>query len=134
MDWKIEVIPVPVSDIDRAKAFYSEQCGFHVDHDTNVIGGPRIIQLTPRGSGCSIVIGTGLTQTPPGSIQGIQIVVEDVAAAREELLSRGVQMSGIYHYGENGRADGPGGRWNVFADFADPDGNTWVLQERPAEG
>jgi catechol 2,3-dioxygenase-like lactoylglutathione lyase family enzyme len=131
MDWKIEVIPVPVTDVDRAKAFYSNLPGFAVDHDTRISESMRVVQITPPGSGCSIVIGTGLPGTAPGSIQGVQFVVDDVARAREDLVSRGVDVSPVFHYEGSGRVDGPGGPWNTFATFEDPDGNGWTLQERP---
>ncbi|GGK65604.1 glyoxalase [Planomonospora parontospora subsp. parontospora] len=135
MDWKLEVVPVPVTDVDRAKDFYAEGLGFAVDLDIQVGDGARMVQLTPPGSGCSIHLNTGITGPPPGSLQGLQIVVPDIEAARAELAGRGVEVSGIRHYGEDGTlADGPGGRWNSFVFFSDPDGNGWVLQERPAGG
>ncbi|MEU7002560.1 TIGR03086 family metal-binding protein [Nonomuraea sp. NPDC046570] len=130
MDWKLEVVPVPVSDVAKAKHFYADQVGFVVDHDTRVSAEQRFVQLTPRGSGCSIVLGAATT--PPGSLQGLQLVVDDIEAAREELLGRGVQAGPIHHYGPEGMAEGRGGDWNSFVSFADPDGNGWVLQERPA--
>ena len=131
MDWKIEVIVMPVADLDRARAFYADRCGFHVDHDTQQApSSPRIIQLTPPGSGCSIVIGTGMPGTAPGSVQGIQIVVDDIDAAVSQLRGRDVEISDIFHFGAEGQAPGKGGPWNAFATFADPDGNGWVLQER----
>jgi predicted enzyme related to lactoylglutathione lyase len=132
MDWKIEVIPVPVTDIDRAKAFYSNLPRFVVDHDSRISESMRVVQITPSGSGCSIVIGTGLPGTAPGSIQGVQFVVDDITRAREELVSRGVEVSPVFHYEGSDRVDGPGGSWNSFATFNDPDGNGWTLQERPA--
>ena len=130
MDYKLEVVVVPVSDVDRAKRFYSEQCGFNVDlDDTN--GGMRIVQLTPPGSACSVTIGSGITTSPPGSYQGLQLVVVDIEAARTELTGRGVDVGSIRHF-ENGEwIDGKGGPWNSFASFADPDGNGWLLQETP---
>ncbi|MEU7899200.1 VOC family protein [Nonomuraea sp. NPDC049152] len=131
MDWKLEVVPVPVTDIDRAKRFYTEQVGFNADHDTQVNATTRFVQLTPPGSGCSIVIGAPVS-TAPGTLQGLQLVISDLAAARAQLLSHGVEVSDIKHYEKDGSlADGPGGRWNSFAFFADPDGNGWVLQESP---
>jgi catechol 2,3-dioxygenase-like lactoylglutathione lyase family enzyme len=133
MDWKLELVPVPVTEVDKAKAFYGEQCGFVVDHDTRVSDEIRIVQLTPPGSACSIVIGAEVS-TPPGSVQGLQLVVSDIEAARAELAGRGVEVSRVQHYGPGGvLADGPGERWNVFAFFSDPDGNGWVLQERPSD-
>ncbi|GAA2354059.1 VOC family protein [Nonomuraea africana] len=131
MEWKLEVVPVPVADVERAKRFYTEQAGFHADHDTQVNATVRIVQLTPPGSACSIVIGAPVS-TPPGVVQGLQLVVRDIAAARAQLVERGVEVSGIQHYEKDGTlADGPGGRWNSFAFFSDPDGNGWVLQESP---
>src|SRR5262249_19678532 len=120
MDWKIELIPIPVTDVDRAKAFYVEQAGFHADHDYQVHEGLRFVQLTPPGSACSIVLGDGVTEMPPGSQQGVQVVVADVAAARRQLIERGVTASEIDEQ-----------PWGLFVRFNDPDGNTWVLQEIP---
>jgi catechol 2,3-dioxygenase-like lactoylglutathione lyase family enzyme len=130
MDWKIEVIVVPVSDVDRAKAFYTEQLGFHLDVDHQA-GETRVVQMTPAGSGCSVTVGTGLTAMAPGSLKGVQICVADIDAAREELTGRGVQVSPIRHVGENGWEDGKGGEWNSFFFFDDPDGNSWAVQESP---
>lgn len=128
MDFRLEVVQVPVSDVDRAKAFYAEQVGFHLDRDHQVSETVRIVQLTPPGSGCAIVIGTGLADMAPGSLQGLQLVVADMDAARDALVGRGVEVSGIEVLGRPGR---PGIR---FAHFRDPDGNGWVLQEeRPYE-
>lgn len=121
MDWKLELVPVPVTDVDRAKAFYVEQVGFHADHDQQVHETLRFVQLTPPGSACSIVIGTGITPMTPGSQQSPQIVVEDVAAARLELLGRGVRASDVDVQ-----------PWGSFVTFADPDGNTWSLQQLPS--
>ncbi|GAA4581540.1 VOC family protein [Planotetraspora phitsanulokensis] len=133
MDWKLEVVPIPVSDIDRAKSFYGEQVGFAVDHDTQAGPGTRFVQLTPPGSACSIVLGVN-SGMPPGSVQGVQIVVPDIEAARAQLAERGVAVSPVQHFGADGAlADGHGGRWNAFVFFSDPDGNGWVLQERPAD-
>lgn len=132
MDWKIELIPVPVSDIDRAKHFYSEQLGWVVDLDHQPNETTRLVQLTPPGSGCSIMVGTMEFDTAPGSLQGIQIVVADIEAARAELVGRGVDCAPIRHFDGNGWADGKGGDWNSFVNFSDPDGNGWVLQESPA--
>ena len=130
MDYKLEVVVVPVSDVDRAKAFYGERCGFPVDLDTTN-GGLRVVQITPPGSGCSITIGTGITSAQPGSYEGLQLVVTDIEAACEELRGRGVDVGPIRHF-ENGEwLDGKGGPWNSFANFADPDGNRWVLEETP---
>ncbi len=120
MDWKIELVPIPVSDVDRAKAFYVDQVGFNADHDHQVNENLRFVQLTPPGSACSIVLGTGMSQMEPGSQQGVQVVVEDVAAAREELVARGVKASDVDVM-----------PWGSFVYFSDPDGNSWALQELP---
>jgi predicted enzyme related to lactoylglutathione lyase len=130
MDWKIELIPVPVSDVDRAKRFYNEQLGFAVDLDDRPNEAMRIVQLTPPGSACSIMVGTA--ESTPGSLQGVQIVVADIEAARAELVARGVECSPVRHFDGRGWAEGKGGPWNSFVSFSDPDGNGWVLQERPA--
>jgi len=119
MDWKLELVTVPVSDVDRAKAFYVEQAGFNADHDHVVSEGLRFVQLTPPGSACSIALGTGLTELPPGSAQ-VQLVVDDVEAAREELLDRGVEVGEVQHF-----------PWGSFVFFADPDGNRWAVQQLP---
>lgn len=121
MNWTLEVVVVPVSDVDRAKAFYADQMGFAVDHDTVANESMRIVQLTPRGSGCSIVIGTGLNGSTPGSLKGLQLVVNDIRAAREELVSRGVEISEIQ------QIDPRDGGTMMF--FDDPDGNSWAIQE-----
>jgi predicted enzyme related to lactoylglutathione lyase len=123
MDWKLELVPVPVTDVDRAKAFYVDQVGFDADHDHQVDEALRFVQLTPPGSACSIVMGTGITRMPPGSQQGLQVVVDDVEAARRELLSRGVEASEVEVQ-----------PWGSFVTFSDPDGNTWALQQPPARG
>ncbi len=132
-EWKLEVVPVPTSDVERAKRFYSQQVGFVVDLDTDIGGGRRFVQLTPPGSACSIQLSSGMFKTPPGSVQGLQIVVSDIEAARAELLERGVEVSPIRHMEGGAWVDGPGGTWNSFVFFSDPDGNGWVLQERPAQ-
>ena len=121
MNWKLELVPVPVTDVDRAKAFYVDQVGFVADHDVQVHKGLRFVQLTPPGSACSIVIGTGTTTMAPGSQQGLQIVIDDADQARAELISRGVDASEVDPQ-----------PWGRFVRFADPDGNTWALQEVPA--
>jgi catechol 2,3-dioxygenase-like lactoylglutathione lyase family enzyme len=133
MDWKLELVVVPVSDVDRAKHFYSEQVGFVVDFDHQATEDMRILQLTPRGSGCSISLSTGTGESPPGSLQGMQLVVSDIEAARAELVERGVAVSPVRHVENGVWLDGPGGRWNSFLFFSDPDGNGWSVQERPAE-
>jgi catechol 2,3-dioxygenase-like lactoylglutathione lyase family enzyme len=120
MDMKLELVPVPVTDVDRAKEFYVEKVGFNADHDHRVSDELRFVQLTPPGSACSIVLGTGITDMAPGSQQGLQLVVEDVRAARDALLSRGVEASEV--------TDMP---WGSFTYFADPDGNTWAIQQIP---
>lgn len=132
LDWKLEVVQVPVADIDRAKAFYSEQVGFVVDLD-HQINEVRIVQLTPRGSGCSIHLSTGVHTMPPGSLKELQLVVDDIEAARAELAERTVDVSPIRHVDTDSGdwLDGKGGDWNSFVFFSDPDGNSWVVQERP---
>ena len=120
MDWKIELVAIPVTDVDRAKAFYVEQVGFHADHDYQVNEALRFVQLTPPGSACSIVLGTGITSMPPGSQKGVQCVVADVKAARRELLAHGVHASDVDVQ-----------PWGSFVTFSDPDGNTWALQQLP---
>ena len=117
---KLELVYVPVTDVDRAKAFYVEKIGFNADHDHQVSPELRFVQLTPPGSACSIAIGTGLTEMAPGSIKGLQMVVRDAQAAREELLQRGAPVSDVEVLA-----------WGSFVYFADPDGNTWALQELP---
>ena len=130
MDYRLEVVVVPVSDVDRAKAFYGERCGFNVDLDTTN-GGLRVVQITPPGSACSITIGTGITTSEPGSYEGLQLVVTDIEAARAELIGRGVDVGPIRHFENGDWLEGKGGPWNSFANFADPDGNGWILQETP---
>jgi len=120
MDWKLELVAVPVSDVDRAKAFYSEQIGFNADHDHQVTDDVRFVQLTPRGSGCSISIGTGITDAAPGSVQGLQLVVSDIETAHAELSGRGVQVTDVQDF-----------PWGRFVFFSDPDGNGWAVQEIP---
>lgn len=128
MNWTLEVIVLPVSDLDRAKAFYEEQLGFKVDHDTVVGEEVRIIQLTPPGSGCSVVIGKGaVPNMPPGSIKGLQLVVRDLLAARAQLLERGVGVSEIQKMGKNPSGD-PLDNVGFFF-FTDPDGNGWAVQQ-----
>ncbi|MEU4771961.1 VOC family protein [Micromonospora sp. NPDC023644] len=130
MNWTLEVVIVPVSDVDRAKAFYADQLGFVVDHDTVIDDDARIVQLTPPGSGCSIVIGKGVVpDMPPGSLKGLQLVVPDLPRARAELAERGVQVSEIQVVGENPRPV-PDPLDNVgFVYFTDPDGNAWAVQQ-----
>jgi predicted enzyme related to lactoylglutathione lyase len=123
VDWKLELVAVPVSDVDRAKAFYTERVGFNADHDHRVSDSIRFVQLTPAGSACSIAIGDGLVKTPPGSAQGLQLVVDDVEAARAELLERGVEVSEVHDF-----------PWGSFVFFSDPDGNGWAVQQIPPRG
>jgi len=118
MDWKIELVAIPVTDVDRAKAFYVDQVGFTADHDHRVTDDLRFVQLTPPGSACSVVLGTGVTEMAPGSQKGVQIVVADAAAAREQLVSHGVEASDVDVQ-----------PWGHFVYFSDPDGNTWSLQQ-----
>ena len=134
MDWKLEVVQVSVTDVDRAKRFYAEQVGFIVDLDTRIGDEVRLVQLTPPGSGCSIQLTTGIHSMPPGMMEGLQIVVSDVEAARVELVERGVEAGPVQHVEEGEWVEGRGGRWNSFVFFSDPDGNGWVLQEGPASG
>jgi catechol 2,3-dioxygenase-like lactoylglutathione lyase family enzyme len=133
MDWTLEVVVVPVSDVDRAKAFYATQLGFAVDHDTVVSEDVRVVQLTPPGSGCSIVIGKGaVPDMPPGSLQGLQLVVPDIRAAHAELVARGVQVTDVQVYGPEGLRPSRDGDAldNVgFLFFNDPDGNGWAVQQ-----
>ena len=121
MDWKLELVQVPVSDVDRAKTFYTEKIGFNEDHDHRVSDEIRFVQLTPPGSACSIAIGTGLTEMPPGSVEGLQLVVSDIEAARAELVERGVEVSEVQEFD-----------WGSFVFFSDPDGNGWAVQQVPA--
>jgi catechol 2,3-dioxygenase-like lactoylglutathione lyase family enzyme len=118
MDWKLELVSVPVSDVDRAKAFYVEQAGFVADHDHVVNEQLRFVQLTPPGSACSIAIGTGVTDAEPGSVQGLQLVVADAQAAHDQLAARGVAVEDVQDF-----------PWGRFVFFADPDGNRWAVQE-----
>jgi catechol 2,3-dioxygenase-like lactoylglutathione lyase family enzyme len=123
MDLKLEVVPIPVSDVDAAKAFYTEQVGFNLDHDIHPSEGMRVVQMTPPGSACSVVVGEGLPLGAPGSVKGVQLVVEDIDAVHEELAGRGVGVSDVQQLGPEGS---PGSR---FLFFEDPDGNTWAVQE-----
>lgn len=123
MDFKLELISVPVSDVDRAKAFYVERAGFNADHDHEVSDEIRFVQLTPPGSGCSIAIGKGLTELAPGSLEGLQLVVDDIEAARAELAGRGVEVGEVQDF-----------PWGRFVFFSDPDGNRWAVQQIPDYG
>jgi catechol 2,3-dioxygenase-like lactoylglutathione lyase family enzyme len=118
MDFRLELIAVPVSDVDRAKAFYVDQAGFNADHDHRVSDEIRFVQLTPPGSACSIALGQGVIDTPPGSVQGLQLVVDDIEAAHEHLSSRGVEVSEVQDF-----------PWGRFVFFRDPDGNGWAVQQ-----
>jgi catechol 2,3-dioxygenase-like lactoylglutathione lyase family enzyme len=120
MDWKLELVAVPVSDVDRAKAFYTDKAGFVADHDHTVSDDLRFVQLTPPGSACSIALGKGLLESPPGSVQGLQLVVADIEAARAELVERGVDVSEVQDF-----------PWGRFVFFSDPDGNGWAVQQIP---
>ncbi len=133
-DYRIEAITVPVSDIDRAKAFY-ELAGWHLDVDTEPAPGMRVVQLTPPGSDCSITFGLGFPQAEPGSYVNTYLVVADIEVAHAELKSRGVPIGDIFHWGEQGQAPGPDpnrGDFGSYAAFSDPDGNSWLLQEVPS--
>jgi predicted enzyme related to lactoylglutathione lyase len=121
MDLKLELVQVPVSDVDRAKAYYTEKVGFNADIDIAVREGLRFVQLTPPGSACSIAIGTGLSNMQPGTVQGLQVVVEDIQAARAELVDRGVEVGEVEVFD-----------WGSFVFFSDPDGNGWAVQQIPA--
>lgn len=121
MDWKLELVVIPVSDIDRAKAFYVDQVGFHADHDATVSDQIRFVQLTPPGSACSIAFGKGIVEGTPGSVKGLQMVVSDVNAARSHLIERGVEVGPVQDLG-----------WGSFVFFDDPDGNHWAVQQLPA--
>jgi predicted enzyme related to lactoylglutathione lyase len=123
MDFKLELVAIPVSDIDRAKDFYTEQAGFNADHDFTVSEEIRFVQLTPPGSACSIAIGRGLTDAAPGSVRGMQLVVGDIQAARAELIGRGVEVGEVQVF-----------PWGSFVFFSDPDGNAWAVQEVPDRG
>jgi len=120
MDMKLELVAVPVSDVDRAKAFYVDKAGFNPDHDHQVNEDLRFVQLTPPGSGCSIAIGKGVIETTPGSVQGLQLVVDDIHAAHAELSGRGVDVSEVQDF-----------PWGSFVFFSDPDGNGWAVQQLP---
>ena len=118
MDYRLELVAVPVSDVDRAKAFYVEQAGFNADHDHKVSDELRFVQLTPPGSACSIAIGTGVSDAEPGSVKGLQLVVDDADAAHADLAGRGVEVSDVQEF-----------PWGRFVFFADPDGNSWAVQQ-----
>jgi predicted enzyme related to lactoylglutathione lyase len=121
VDWKLELVAIPVSDVDRAKAFYTKQVGFNADHDHQVSDELRFVQLTPPGSACSIAMGTGIVDAPPGSVKGLQLVVSDIDAARAQLQEGGVEVSDVQTFA-----------WGSFVFFSDPDGNSWSVQQLPA--
>jgi predicted enzyme related to lactoylglutathione lyase len=121
MDWKLELVSIPVTDVDRAKAFYVDKVGFVADHDHRVSDEMRFVQLTPRGSACSIALGQGIVESAPGSVKGLQLVVDDADAAHDDLASRGVQVSDVQDF-----------PWGRFVFFQDPDGNSWAVQQLPA--
>jgi catechol 2,3-dioxygenase-like lactoylglutathione lyase family enzyme len=132
MELKLELVLVPVSDVDKGKSFYTENVGFNLDVDTEPSPGLRIVQMTPPGSACSITIGRGLDLAEPGSVRGLHLCVSDIVETRAELIRRGVDVSDITHFEQSGREPGPHPErsdYGSYADFADPDGNTWVLQE-----
>ncbi|WP_329623871.1 VOC family protein [Streptomyces sp. NBC_01255] len=139
MNWTLEVVPVPVTDIDRAKEFYGDKCGFKIDLDSEVAPGVRIVQVTPPGSRCSIALLSGMPAMPgtkemaPGTLHGLQLCVTDIEAARAELVGRGVDVSPVMHVGATGWENGKGDTWNSFMTFEDPDGNGWLVQEAPSE-
>jgi predicted enzyme related to lactoylglutathione lyase len=120
MKWKLELVPIPVSDVDRAKSFYTDKVGFNIDHDVRATDEMRVVQLTPPGSACSIAIGTGFVDTPPGSVRGLHLVVSDINAARAELADRGVDVGQVQDLGGI-----------LYVTFSDPDGNGWALQQMP---
>ena len=123
MDWKLELVAIPVSDVDRAKDFYVDKVGFQADHDHRISDELRFVQLTPPGSACSIALGTGIVDSPPGSVKGLQLVVPDIDGARAELLERGVEVGEVQEFA-----------WGKFVFFEDPDGNSWSVQEIPSRG
>ncbi|MGH3109554.1 MAG: VOC family protein, partial [Gaiellaceae bacterium] len=137
MDFRLELVLIPVSDVDRAKVFYTERAGFHLDVDTTPSEGFRVVQMTPPGSSSSITIGEGLTDAAPGSYRGTHLIVTDIEAARAELVGRGVEVTEVRHFDREGGEWKPGpdpsdADYASFADFRDPDGNSWVLQEVPS--
>jgi catechol 2,3-dioxygenase-like lactoylglutathione lyase family enzyme len=132
MDYTLELVVVPVSDVDRAKAFYVDQCGFVVDVDHQPNEDFRVVQLTPPGSACSISIGKGLAKMEPGTLQGLQLCVTDIDAARAELVGRGLDITPVRHIVDGEWLDGHGEPWNSFCFFSDPDGNGWTVQEKPS--
>jgi catechol 2,3-dioxygenase-like lactoylglutathione lyase family enzyme len=137
MEYKLELVLLPVEDVDRAKSFYTDKVGFNLDVDHRAGDDFRVVQMTPPGSACSITIGTGITNAEPGSVRGVHLVVTDIEEARAELVERGVDVSDVKHMEPEGWKPGPDPErrdYGSFADFGDPDGNTWVLQERGRAG
>jgi catechol 2,3-dioxygenase-like lactoylglutathione lyase family enzyme len=131
MEYRLELVVVPVSDVDRAKAFY-ERCGFHLDSEHGNESGFRVVQLSPPGSACAIAIGSGMPQAEPGTTKGLHLVVEDIEAARADLTAKGIPVSAPFHFGPEGMVDGPDPQrqsYNSFMRFPDPDGNVWLVQE-----
>jgi catechol 2,3-dioxygenase-like lactoylglutathione lyase family enzyme len=134
VDMKLELVLLPVSDVDRAKAFYVDNVGFNLDVDHSAGDDFRVVQLTPPGSACSISMGIGITDAPPGSVHGLHLVVSDILATRAELVGRGVDVSEVYHFESGKRSPGPDPErrnYGSYAHFSDPDGNSWILQEVP---
>ncbi|MEA2592372.1 MAG: hypothetical protein QOD62_2203 [Actinomycetota bacterium] len=132
MDWKLELVMVPVSDVDRAKTFYTEKAGFNLDVDHRAGEEFRVVQMTPPGSACSIAVGIGITKAAPGSAQGLHLVVSDIDAARSELAGRGVDVSEVQHFESGGMVPGPDPEhrdYGSYVFFSDPDGNSWAVQE-----
>ena len=132
MDWKLELVMVPVSDVDRAKAFYTEKAGFNLDVDHRAGDEFRVVQMTPPGSACSIAVGIGITKAAPGSAQGLHLVVPDIEAARAELADRGVDVSDVQHFEATGMVPGPDPEsrdYGSYVFFSDPDGNSWAVQQ-----
>jgi catechol 2,3-dioxygenase-like lactoylglutathione lyase family enzyme len=132
MDWKLELVMVPVSDVDRAKTFYTEKAGFNLDVDHRAGEEFRVVQMTPAGSACSIAVGIGITKAAPGSAQGLHLVVSDIDAARSELAGRGVDVSEVQHFESGGMVPGPDPEhrdYGSYVFFSDPDGNSWAVQE-----
>ncbi|MGH2715850.1 MAG: glyoxalase superfamily protein [Thermoleophilaceae bacterium] len=120
MNWELQLVAIPVSDVDRAKAFYTDKLGFNADHDHRVSDGLRFVQLTPPGSACSIALGQGIVEAEPGSVKGMQLVVTDIEAAHSQLVDRGVEVSDVQQF-----------PWAAFVFFSDPDGNGWAVQALP---
>jgi catechol 2,3-dioxygenase-like lactoylglutathione lyase family enzyme len=134
MDLRLELVILPVADVDRAKAFYVDTAGFRLDVDYRASDTFRVVQVTPPGSACSVSFGVGISEMEPGSVKGLHLVVTDIEDAHQELTGRGVEVGEIHHYTASGRTSGPDperANYNSFATFSDPDGNSWVLQEVP---